>query len=84
MFRHPFTMLLAGPTSCGKTTWMKHLLQQAEIMIKPPLKRSYGFTKDGNQLTPNYKKLFLILNLFRVLDSGILMASLPCTSMTTL
>ena len=23
VFRHPFTMLLAGPTSCDKTTWMK-------------------------------------------------------------
>ena len=38
VFRHPFTIILAGPTSCGKTTWMKHLLQQAETMIRPPEK----------------------------------------------
>ena len=32
VFRHPFTRLLQEPTSCGKTTWMKHLLQQAETI----------------------------------------------------
>ena len=30
---------MAGLTSCGKTTWMKHLLQQAETMITPPPKK---------------------------------------------
>ena len=45
MFRHPFTMLLAGPTSCGKTTWMKHLLQQAESMITSPPEKILWFYK---------------------------------------
>ena len=45
VFRHPFTMLLAGPTSCGKTTWMKHLLQEAETMIKPPPEKILWFYK---------------------------------------
>ena len=45
MFRHPFTMLLAGPTSCGKTTWMKHLLQQAESMITHPPEKILWFYK---------------------------------------
>ena len=45
VFRHPFTMLLAGPTSCGKTTWMKHLLQQAESMITPPPEKILWFYK---------------------------------------
>ena len=45
MFRHPFTMLLAGLTSCGKTTWMKHLLQQAESMITPPPEKILWFYK---------------------------------------
>ena len=25
--RHPFTMIAAGPTSCGKTTWVTNLLE---------------------------------------------------------
>ena len=54
MFRHPFTMLLAGPTSCGKTTWMKHLLQQAETMIKPPPKKILWFYK---RWQPAYSEL---------------------------
>ena len=54
VFRHPFTMLLAGPTSCGKTTWMKHLLQQAETMIKPPPKKILWFYK---RWQPAYSEL---------------------------
>ena len=34
--KHPFTCLAAGPTSSGKTTWVKKLLTQAKIMIDPP------------------------------------------------
>ena len=45
MFRHPFMMVLAGPSSCGKTTWMKHLLQQAESMITPPPEKILWFYK---------------------------------------
>ena len=45
VFRHPFTMLLAEPTSCGKTTWMKHLLQEAESMITPPPEKILWFYK---------------------------------------
>ena len=44
-FRYLFTMLLAGPTSCGKATWMKHLLQQAETMITPPREKILWFYK---------------------------------------
>ena len=36
IFKHPFTMIVAGPTSCGKTTWIKNLLQQVNSMISPP------------------------------------------------
>ena len=34
-FRHPFTMLLAGPTSCGKSTWMKQALENNLIQPAP-------------------------------------------------
>ena len=33
IFQHPFTMTVSGPTSCGKTTWIKKLLQN--VLIKP-------------------------------------------------
>ena len=36
VFKHPFTMMVAGPTSCGKTTWIKTLLENANTMIVPP------------------------------------------------
>lgn len=34
-FRHPFTMSVIGPTSCGKTYWVKSLLEHANKMITP-------------------------------------------------
>ena len=45
VFRNPFTMLLAGPTSCRKTTWMKHSLQQAKSMIPLPPEKILCFYK---------------------------------------
>ena len=54
VFRHPFTMLLAGPTCSGKTTWMKNLLQQAETMIIPPPRKILWFYK---RWQPAYSEL---------------------------
>ena len=36
IFIHPFTMTISGPTSCGKTTLVKHILQRAQLLISPP------------------------------------------------
>ena len=36
IFKHPFTAILAGPTMCGKSTWVKQLLENAMTMISPP------------------------------------------------
>ena len=44
-FRHPLTMILAGPTSCGKTTWLKNLLHDAECMITPTPRQVFWFYK---------------------------------------
>ena len=65
VFRHPFTMLLAGPTSCGKTTWMKHLLQQAETMIKPPPKKISWFCK---RWQPAYSELQEIIPFIEIMQ----------------
>ena len=45
VFQHPFTMVLAGTTSCVKTTWMKNLLQQAEAVINPLPRKIIWFYK---------------------------------------
>ena len=46
--RHPFTMIAAGPTSCGKTTWVKNLLESD--MIKPRPARIVYFYKRWQKL----------------------------------
>ena len=33
---HPFTMIVSGPTSCGKTHWTMRILHHAKTMIQPP------------------------------------------------
>ena len=37
IFHHPFTMIVAGPTRSGKTTWVARLLQNRlkQISTKP-------------------------------------------------
>ena len=35
-WKHPFTCIVAGPTGCGKTTFVARLLRYASSMIDPP------------------------------------------------
>lgn len=35
-WKHPFTCVVAGPTSCGKTSFVVQLVQQASQLINPP------------------------------------------------
>ena len=35
-FQHPFTMIVAGPTMSGKSTWIKELLLHNTALISPP------------------------------------------------
>ena len=39
VFRHPFTANVSGPTSCGKTYFVKLLLQHCMTKISPPPER---------------------------------------------
>ena len=34
-WKHPFTCMVAGPTGCGKTTFVARLLRNASTMIDP-------------------------------------------------
>ena len=38
-FRHPFTALVSGPTSCGKTQFTLRLIENVETMIIPKIER---------------------------------------------
>ena len=39
LFKHPFTMTVSGVTSCGKTYFVKQLLQNSHKCIQPTLQR---------------------------------------------
>ena len=39
VFKHPFTANISGPTSCGKTYFVKSLLQNCTTKISPPPER---------------------------------------------
>ncbi len=43
IYQHPFTMCVSGPTSCGKTFWVKSLLQLNKSLISPPPNRILWF-----------------------------------------
>ena len=55
-FRHPFTMIVAGPTSCGKTTWLTAFLQQAQTAIVPPPRKIFWFYKSWQPLYSELKR----------------------------
>ena len=38
-FKHPFTCIVAGPTGCGKTTFVTRLLRFASAIIDLPPER---------------------------------------------
>ena len=50
----PYSLLLCGPTGCGKTTWIVELLKSHEEMCTHMLKNSFGFMVLNNQ---NFLKL---------------------------
>ncbi|XP_045168554.2 uncharacterized protein LOC123531554 [Mercenaria mercenaria] len=39
VLQHPFTMMISGPTACGKTTFVKDLLQHHNTRIQPTVQR---------------------------------------------
>ena len=38
-WKHPFTCIVVGPTGCGKSTFVTHMMRHAAAMIDPPPER---------------------------------------------
>ena len=51
---HPFTCIVAGPTGCGKTRWVRTLLERREDFIDPPPERIYWYYAEYQ---PDYEAL---------------------------
>ena len=55
-WKHPFTAIVAGPTSCGKTVFTLKIIQNAKEMIYPPPEKvvwAYGEYQDQFDEYPN-------------------------------
>ena len=60
--KHPFTCMVAGPTSCGKTHWVSNLLRFKDIMITPKIEKViWCYSK----WQPTYDKLKGIVDTFQ-------------------
>lgn len=55
VFNHPFTMTVLRPTSCGKTFFMKNMLQRVRKMCHVHKELS-GCTTDGSHCMEKYRK----------------------------
>lgn len=53
-FKHPFTAIVAGPTSCGKTRFVFRLVDSAPRMIDPPPAKIVYCYGEFQQLFCNY------------------------------
>lgn len=53
--QHPFTCLVAGPTGCGKTSWVRKLLEQRDYTLSEVPQRvvwAYGvWQNEYNEMT---------------------------------
>ena len=55
MFHHPFTMVVSGPTACGKTMFVKSVLQHHEKRIKPTVDRIVWLCKRWQPLYKDFQ-----------------------------
>ena len=58
-FKLPSNLLMVGPTSCGKTSWLKKLVENREIMCSPVPECMILFYKESQ---PAYKDMERCMN----------------------
>jgi len=57
LLRHPFTAIVAGPMSCGKTRFLFRLIDHVSQMIDPPSSRIVYCYKEYQQLFCQYPRV---------------------------
>ena len=63
---HPFGLFISGATKTGKTTFVKQLLANAQIMIDPPPENIIYFYSEYQDTFGEIEVLILAFNLFKV------------------
>ena len=66
-WQHPFTCIVAGPTGCGKTTFVARLLRNASAMIDPPPERVTWYYSEWQTKKSHHSDtsvIYLVQNLF--------------------
>ena len=63
--QHPYTCLVAGPTPCGKTQFVKKIIEEGEHMANEVQKKLYGCVVNINQPTLSYHKHCQIFHLLK-------------------
>lgn len=56
-FAHPFTMIVYGPTGSGKTSWIRRLIENADVVSDPPPRRIIYFYSIWQPIFSEIKKL---------------------------
>lgn len=56
-FQHPFTMIIAGPTMSGKSTFITRLLKNKDVMINPPPEKIYFCYSEWQQAYDNLENV---------------------------
>jgi len=67
--RHPFTAVVAGPTSCGKTACVLKLVQNASQMIDPPPSRIHYCYGEYQLIFDSYPSVMFREGLPQMTDS---------------
>jgi len=55
---HPFTMLVSGPTSCGKTAWVLRLIDNIREMVEPVPRRIWHYYGEYQHAFNNYASVY--------------------------
>ena len=68
-FKHPSNILVAGPSQCGKTQFVKRVL--FENLIQPPPSRIIYFYAEKQHVFEELRAVFLIIEFIRGFKSDI-------------
>lgn len=55
-FQHPFTCVVAGPTGCGKSTWVRNLLGERDQIVFPKIDKIFWHYGENQELFQTFGK----------------------------